>query len=503
MKQQLSTFIIAREDQAIDPVTLVTEGLSIGRSPDSELVLNHPTVSRLHAGIKEVGGSFYVFNLSPSNSTTVNGRLVEEREAITDGDIVQIGPFFLNIGHDGKSLTLRVIYQTAVRIGDTEVQGEGAEPEPAMAATATTSAPVEEESEAALAVFWDKRKREAGKITRPSPLRPHAPPRLGKARFNWAPTRDLVRPWPFAILTWAAIVVAVLTVVAAFSFTTAFSPSPVSNPHTRTALSMTPAIANRPNGNTCTSCHAVKASMNDACASCHQTTDFVSTITPPHQAAGLGCTTCHMEHRGANFRPGPAALNASFAQGGDVEQTCAGCHNDNNKRLYNGKAVHTPHGGTFGYPVTNEHWTWMGIEQKELAQKPEQVKQILASWPAKNEDQKLSGQFHALHLHRVRAIGGLPANSDGELSCSSCHKSWGASLDRTTPRQTCAVCHNGYVDPATNRAVIAQDKPNCNSCHVQHVEDKRHWNPSLISQPPQTAGTQAAHDAGLIARAAQ
>src|SRR2546423_5883638 len=134
MKPHLSTFIIDREDQAVDPVTLVTEGLSIGRLPDCELVLNHPTVSRLHAGIKEVGGSFYVFNLSPSNSTTVNGRLVEEREAITDGDIVQIGPFFLNVGHDGKSLTLRVIYQTAVRIGDTEVQGEGAEPEPAAAA---------------------------------------------------------------------------------------------------------------------------------------------------------------------------------------------------------------------------------------------------------------------------------------------------------------------------------------------------------------------------------
>ncbi|HEX8180506.1 MAG TPA: FHA domain-containing protein [Pyrinomonadaceae bacterium] len=502
MKPQLSTFIIAREDQAVDPVTLVTEGLSIGRLPDCELVLNHPTVSRLHAGIKEVGGTFYVFNLSPSNSTTVNGRLVEEREAITDGDIVQIGPFFLYVSHERNALALRVIYQTAVRIGDTEVLTEGPEQAPAGPAAAGPTEDDEEEV-SALAGYWEKRKREAGKITRPSPLRPHAPPRLGKARFNWTPTRDLVRPWPFAILTWAAIVVAALTVVAAFSFTTAFSPAPVSNPHTRTALTLTPAIANRPNGNTCTACHAVKASMNDACAACHQTKEFAANITPPHKAAGLGCTSCHTEHKGANFRPGLAPLSASFQPGVEPAETCAGCHNDNNKRLYNGKGVHTPHGGTFGYPVTNAHWTWMGLDQAELAQKPEQVKQVISTWPAKNEDEKLSGQFHALHLYRVRAVGGLPGNTAGELSCSSCHKSWGASLDRTTPRQTCGICHNGYTDPATSRAVIAQDQPNCNSCHVQHVEDKRHWNPSLFSQPQQTAGTMPAHDQSLIARAAR
>jgi hypothetical protein len=24
------------------------------------------------------------------------------------------------------------------------------------------------------------------------------------------------------------------------------------------------------------------------------------------------------------------------------------------------------------------------------------------------------------------------------------------------------------------------DQPNCTSCHVQHVQDKRHWNPALL-----------------------
>jgi hypothetical protein len=505
MKAQLNTFIIEREDQAVDPVTLVTEGLSIGRLPDCELVLNHPTVSRLHAGVKEVGGHFYIFHLSPSNSTTVNGRLVEEREALTDGDIIQIGPFFIHIGHEGKALTLRVVYQTAVRIGDAEIQPGAPEPAASLQAVAAAAKArgADEESEA-LAVFWEKRKREAGKITRPSGLRPQTPPRLGKARFNWTPTRDLVRPWPFAIFTWAVVVVAVLTGLAAFALTNAFSPAPVSNPHTRTAMILQPAVAKQPNGNTCTSCHSVKTSMNAACTECHQTQAFVATTTPPHKAAGIDCTDCHTEHKGKEFRPGLQPMNASF-QHPDLEptETCAGCHNDNNKRTYNGKSVHTPHGGTFGYPVTGGQWTWEGLTPEERATKAEDFRRRIENFskysPGRSENQVRNSEFHALHDERLRVIGGLKGNSDGSVSCSTCHTSWGGVVDRTTPRQTCGVCHNGAIDPVTKQQVIAADKPNCNSCHVQHVQDKRVWNPSLFLKPPQMAGVAPAHDAGLLA----
>ena len=72
MKERLSTYIIIREDGAVDPSTLVCEGLKIGRNPDCDLLLNHPTVSRLQAGIKEIQGRFYLFNLSGSNPTTLN-----------------------------------------------------------------------------------------------------------------------------------------------------------------------------------------------------------------------------------------------------------------------------------------------------------------------------------------------------------------------------------------------------------------------------------------------
>src|SRR3989442_13583453 len=66
-----------------------------------------------------------------------------------------------------------------------------------------------------LKIFWDKRTRE--KAGRPSPLHPQTPPRPGKIRFNWIPTRDLVRPWPFAIFIWALLFVETISAVAAFA----------------------------------------------------------------------------------------------------------------------------------------------------------------------------------------------------------------------------------------------------------------------------------------------
>ena len=72
MQTQASKFVIIREDLNVDPLALVTEGLKIGRLPNCEIVLNHPTVSRLHAGINEAEGRFYLFNFSHSSGTSIS-----------------------------------------------------------------------------------------------------------------------------------------------------------------------------------------------------------------------------------------------------------------------------------------------------------------------------------------------------------------------------------------------------------------------------------------------
>ena len=209
--------------------------------------------------------------------------------------------------------------------------------------------------------------------------------------------------------------------------------------------------------------------MEANCAACHNTEAFVATVIAPHAAAGVGCLSCHAEHRGTEFKPGETAL-----------ATCTECHNDANHKLYNGRKVGTPHGGTFGYPVVNGKWTWKGLNDEEWS-----LKQIsVARLPSDTEEKWRTKQFHALHLHEVRA-NGLPGNADGEVSCSTCHKSF-QPMDRETPRTTCGHCHNGRAEPGTNRILIAKDQPNCTSCHVQHVKDKRHWNPSPLAATSNT-----------------
>jgi pSer/pThr/pTyr-binding forkhead associated (FHA) protein len=467
-------YIIIREDLVQDPVTIITEGLLIGRLLECELLLNHPAVSRAQAGIKERGGNYYLFGLRPSNPVKLNGKPVEENEALASGDIVEVGPFLLELDRADDALVIQVSLIIGMTVETASVSspnlgtqrlvlpaalaGEGK-----RAAKAPRAAPLP--GDKALDFFWDKRIREAGKMVRHSPLFPRAQRRSGKAQFNWTPTTDLISRWPVSLFLWSAIVVGLLSVAAAFSYTNAFAPAPVSTVHTKSQLQMSPAIAAKANGNACTTCHSFSGSMEANCSGCHTAEGFVATVIEPHTAAGVGCVSCHAEHRGANFKPGETAL-----------ATCTECHNDVNSNSYNGRRVATPHGGTFGYPVVEGKWKWKGLNKTEWSLKQIAVERLAVD----TDDTWRSKQFHALHLQRVRTVPGQRGNAEGELSCSSCHNTFNP-IDRQTPRTTCAGCHNGRIEQGTNRTVIAADKPNCTSCHVQHIKDKRHWNPSLLA----------------------
>ncbi|HEV2801433.1 MAG TPA: FHA domain-containing protein, partial [Pyrinomonadaceae bacterium] len=288
-------------------------------SSDGKLILNKPKVSPLHAGISrfrdpldQSSSRFYLIDLSPSNTTYLNGRLLrtDELAALSDGAVAQIGPFDLGFELEDEQ-TLRVSVKLSV--DDSAARAASA------AASATQEAGTEAGASAqavadALRIFWAKRTREkAAAATHPSPLQTTAPERVGKARYKWQPTTDLARPWPYTLIVWCVVVAVGLFVLAlAGRGLSAFSPAPISNAHARNAFSLTPAIAREPNANSCTTCHTRGQSVETNCASCHQTDAFTATVTEQHKAAGIGCTSCHAEHRGAEFRPGVAPFNASF-----------------------------------------------------------------------------------------------------------------------------------------------------------------------------------------------
>lgn len=465
-------FVIIRDDLLTDPVTVISDGLLIGRLRECEVLLNHPSVSRAQAGIKQIEDDYYLFALRPSNPVTLNGKAVEDNEALAAGDVLGIGPFLLEIDDTEEALVIRVSLLIGKQASEIDASNPALttdrlqEPVDGKKLLKPRAKPIP--STKALDIFWDKRIREAGKMVRPSPLFPRAQRRSGKAQFQWIGTSDLRSRWPASFLVWPLIGIGLLSILAAYSYTSAYSPAPLSTSHGLTVMRMSPAIANRPNAGACTSCHSMTHPMDQRCAECHQTDAFVATVIKPHETAGVGCADCHAEHRGAEFKAKVGAIDACFS-----------CHSDSNKELYNGKRVGTPHGGAIGYPVVNGVWSVKAVDDEAWELKKIQISRL----PTDDASKWKSKQFHALHSERVRVPEGLQGNAAGQLSCSSCHKSFDP-IDRETPRTTCGTCHNGLIEPGTNRVLISSNKPNCTSCHVQHIKDIRHWGASMISQNP-------------------
>src|SRR5256885_2060738 len=318
-----ATFIIAREDLQVDPVTIVAEGLLIGRLPICELLLNHPSVSRLHAGITYADGNYYLRNLRPGNPIMVNGAKLEEYDALADGDVVGIGPFALNIGFAQGWLVVKVSLQIAASPADAMARREASGlwdlpttarleiPSEAMLEETQGGAhqrklparklkPAEASSKA-LDVFWDKRITAATKTVKPSPLFPLSGRPSGKAQSVWAPTTDLKRRRPGSLMLWGVVPIALLSIAGALFYASAFAPAPISDAHNRASLNLSPPIAIHANAGSCTSCHSLRTGMEVKCSSCHTTGNFIPTVIRRHINGGIWLQGFQAGHTGAGM----------------------------------------------------------------------------------------------------------------------------------------------------------------------------------------------------------
>lgn len=460
-----SQFIIKRRDKEVDDILLESEGLTIGRLTGNDLVLNHRAVSRTHAGIKEFGGEYWIFNLSESNGTVVNGWLVD-RTPLLDNDVIQIGPYTLLVNYVQGALSLTVqmdvevrpleggatrflsesdadktiMVQVAAGVKKQEVAPSGTKRFQSLQGTgllADFSALLDDQ---ALNVFWEKRKREAGKIAPVTMLHPTTGKKVGKAQWNWRPSLDLRRVWRKSYFYWGAGLVAALSVVAAVIYADAYSPGEVSSAHASSEMSARQ-IALKPNQNSCSNCHGVSEGMQDKCISCHSTPAFNPILFDAHARENIGCTGCHIEHRGSSSELG---LNSNAL--------CANCHNGTYTIKTGDKAgslLGVAHGGTIGYPVVNGRWAWF-LDANQL-----RVRGLPESWAGVGWDS--NRQFHAIHQ-----MGRM----NGRMSCKDCHTA-GTRADtifRESARAECAKCHNLVAGSEGAERVQA----NCYTCHRQH-----------------------------------
>jgi len=467
-----SRFIIHRKDIAVDEAVIESEGLTIGRLIGNDLVLNHRSVSRTHAGIKEINGEYWLFNLSTSNGTMLNGELVD-KTPIADGDVVQIGRYLLQMRYtgDGLLITVEMEMESHPIEGRTSLlQAPAADsggatmllsaiPKPGketitpggtrrLSGTMLLTGMLPGLDEQALKVFWDKRKREAGKIAEKGPLHPKSDRRVGKAQFNWRPTLDLRRPWRKSYFAWGAVIVFLLSITALFVYDEAYSPGEISNVHSLSAMTedmKARNIAVRANGASCSECHGATGRLQNRCVSCHTTQAsggspaFSPDISKAHTEAGIGCVSCHGEHQGADFRPGHIG-----------SAMCVSCHNDTYK--FRGRILGAPHGGSVGYPVVNGKWEWRGLVESDWQKKK------LPDTAAKYSPLE---QFHLIHLS---------GKQEGRANCTDCHAAGLQTREglHESPRAACASCHAMTFTTANLKTV----GPDCVSCHVQHGENK-------------------------------
>ncbi len=460
MSQENGKFTISFADLQIPTVSLDKDGIFIGRLDRCEIVLDHKSVSRIHAGINFRDSKYFIVNLSSSNVLTLNGRLLgpQKDDVLADGDTIQIGPFLITAGRFEDDILLVVERQITEQI---PVNTGGLSPKP-LPIPETAAAGVG----GVLKVFWEKRTRE--KEDWGTRLRPTEKPKPGKAMFNWRPTGDLRRPWRFGLFVWAFLLVGAVGAFAFFRYPQTYSPKPLSNPHSLIIEGST--IANNANGDSCTTCHMPNEPMENSCITCHQASEFHASNTKAHEEAGITCTVCHNEHRGADFQMVATAI-----------QSCAECHNDSNLKTYNGKGVRTAHQGSYGYPIEGGVWKWQGV-YREVA---DAIPEINSSATGdKDEQARLSRQFHTIHVARLQAPVGVKGDSRGLVSCSSCHNSFDP-IDRETPRQTCAACHSNAAGSDNRDTRFGTAAANCISCHVQHSYSAGRWSEFLTQDARQ------------------
>jgi hypothetical protein len=92
LRQRRERGTVLREPAIPVPLALVTaEGVTLGRSRGSDVVLRDGTVSRAHAELTRMDGACWVRDLGSTNGTWLAGHRVTAPEPVRRGDVLRLG----------------------------------------------------------------------------------------------------------------------------------------------------------------------------------------------------------------------------------------------------------------------------------------------------------------------------------------------------------------------------------------------------------------------------
>lgn len=429
----MTTFRLIRTDRNTDASTLVREALLIGQALGNDLVLPHPTVAPVHAGIKWQDDAFWLSALAEAVTMRDGEAITHAR--LADGDVLRVGPYLLHL--EIEATTLQITVEFALALSQLELAEVLHAP--------TTASPAEQ---AALKTFWE------AQIDGVFADRPLPPIR----QRLWQATSDLQRRWVGKFAALGTVLLLLGAVFVTWAWPRVYSPGALTAAHARTTRLDNPGKpgnALSASAGRCTSCHSLTGSMQKNCAACHTTPTFQADIASKHQALKqalkLECRACHSEHRGTD-----AQLTAGN------NELCSSCHRDGSQVWQaDGQPLRQPHGAPVSYPVKQGLWSWDGISQSTWQAR---------GLPGQTVDFNLREQFHMLH-----AQGPL----QGRTQCSDCHLggTTGPAL-KLNVRASCAQCHSLQPAFAAELAQAPESETGlagatrCVSCHAQHGPER-------------------------------
>ena len=89
-RQQTALVLMGGKRLVVGPV-----GVTLGRSRQSDIMVDDPNVSRAHAEIRPRGGSWVLTDLNSTNGTRLNGRRLQGSEVLKPGDEIELGTSLL------------------------------------------------------------------------------------------------------------------------------------------------------------------------------------------------------------------------------------------------------------------------------------------------------------------------------------------------------------------------------------------------------------------------
>ena len=95
----MAKLVVITSEGRVEQVELPQASVTVGRADQSDIVIRGPMVSRTHALVAHVRGTYSVRDLDSSNGTFVNGLKVR-RQMLRHEDVIRIGDYELRFLDD-------------------------------------------------------------------------------------------------------------------------------------------------------------------------------------------------------------------------------------------------------------------------------------------------------------------------------------------------------------------------------------------------------------------